>query len=376
MNLEETKIEKKRKKKHKRNVSVVIALLLIFLILTTAAFFYLYTLYSGEKKEVIKVSAELESSKQEIEQIRQDLKNGGYITIADADEQAKAAAEAMSEDYKQRIRGYMENGDGTLTMLENIYSDMIVVPDIGVYRFFDVEKDLKQSKLDMSAFEYPEMNDDETEYIGDVSYLAGNTKRGVDVSKFQGDIDWKKVQNDNIDFAYIRLGYRGYGSGKIVLDEKYEDNIAACNEIGMDCGVYFFTEAKNTEEAVEEAEFVIENLEGYSTQLPVVLDVEQSADVNESRTKNITAEERTEIIKAFFDRIEEAGYETMIYGNLKSLMIMTEYNKLEDYRKWFAYYHYPLRFPYEIDIWQYRSTGTVDGITGDADLNIMFENEE
>ncbi len=194
----------------------------------------------------------------------------------------------------------------------------------------------------------------------------------MDVFKFQGDIDWDKVKNDNIDYAYIRLGYRGYESGKIVTDDNYEKNIEGCNEAGLDCGVYFFTEAKNREEGIEEAEFVLENLGDYHVELPIVIDVELSSNVKKSRTRNLSQEDRTEAVIGFCERIKKAGYTPMIYGNLKSLMLMTDINKLEDYDKWFAYYNYPLRFPYKIKMWQYTSEGSVDGIKGNADINVMF----
>ena len=194
----------------------------------------------------------------------------------------------------------------------------------------------------------------------------------MDVSSFQGDVNWEKVKNDGVEYAFIRLGYRGYESGKIVNDSKYEDNITGCNDVGLDCGVYFFTEALNESEGVEEAEFVLECLGEHHIELPIVLDVEQSANVNKSRTKNLSAEDRTKAVIAFCERIKQAGYTPMIYGNLKSMLIMLDFEQLEEYDKWFAYFHYPLRFPYKHKIWQYTASGKVDGIKGDADLNLMF----
>ena len=108
-------------------------------------------------------------------------------------------------------------------------------------------------------------------------------------------------------------------------------------------------------------------------QLPIVIDVEQSSNPSKSRTKNLTPEERTDIVIAFCERVKEAGYEPMIYGNLKSHMRMTDIYKLEEYRKWFAYYRTPLRYPYKFDIWQYTSAGSVNGIKGEVDINLMFE---
>ena len=175
-----------------------------------------------------------------------------------------------------------------------------------------------------------------------------------------------------MDFVFIRLGFRGYESGKIVLDSKYEDNIAGSIKAGLDTGVYFFTEALTEKEAIEEAEFVIENLKDHPITMPVVIDVEESANTEKTRTKDLTAEQRTKNVIAFCKRIKEAGYEPMIYGNLKSFMIMMDFEKLENYDKWFAYYRFPFHFPYKIKIWQYTSTEKVEGIEGNTDVNIMF----
>ena len=175
-----------------------------------------------------------------------------------------------------------------------------------------------------------------------------------------------------MEFAIIRLGFRGYESGKIVLDSKFEDNIEGSIKAGLDTGVYFFTEALTEKEAIEEAEFVLEHIDGHHISMPVVIDVEDSADKENTRTKNLTSEQRTKNVIAFCKRIKEAGYEPMIYGNLKSFMVMMDFEKLEDYDKWFAYYRTPFHFPYKIKMWQYTSSEDVNGIKGKADVNLLF----
>lgn len=374
---EEQLAKRRRIKKAKRKRAIITSILILLILVATSFAVYFYFLYKKEAKsnlENIQLAqtsqAESQAAKDSYEQLQTDLQNGGFITIGEANEQADTAV----EDKLAEIRAYFENGDGTLTMLENTYPDNIVVPDKKGYHFFDIEESLVKSPLDYSKFEYPVLDEETDKYVGEATYDDGSitAKKGVDVSKFQGDVDWEKVKNDGIEFAYIRLGYRGYESGKIVVDEKYEDNIAGCNEVGLDCGVYFFTEAKTAAEAVEEAEFVLENLGEYHVELPIVIDVEESANTTKTRTKNVTAEERTKCVIAFCERIKEAGYTPMIYGNLKSLMLMTDIHELEEYDRWFAYYHYPIRFPYKYRIWQYTASGTVDGISGSADVNLMF----
>ena len=143
-------------------------------------------------------------------------------------------------------------------------------------------------------------------------------------------------------------------------------------ENGVNVGVYFFTQALNKEEAVEEAEFVLENLKDYDVSYPIVLDVEEITTKN-PRTKNMGKQDWTNVCIAFCDRIREAGYVPMIYGNLKTFMLMVDLEQLEEYEKWFAYYRTPLYFPYEFSVWQYSSTGKVNGIDTDVDMNISMK---
>lgn len=358
---------RRRKKKRGHAGYVILSLLLITSVTVGSLYAYLYY---AEKRDLEKAILDAEQATEDYEELLSELENDGYIPKDEVDEMISNNTVSI----KDMIRSSLENGDGVLMMLENLYDDMIVVPNYGRYNFFNIDSTLKASEIDKSKLIYPVKNEETGKYEGEALYDDGNVKakKVIDVSKFQGDIDWQRVKDDGVEAAYIRLGYRGYSSGEIVVDEKYEDNISACNELGIDCGVYFFTEAVNEEEAREEADFCIENLGEYSTALPIAIDVEESANLSKSRTKDLSKEQRTLNVIAFCERIREKGYEPIIYGNLKSLMIMMDISSLEDYDKWFAYYHYPLRFPYKIKMWQYSATRKVDGIEGDVDLNLMF----
>lgn len=388
---EEQKIIRRQRAKAARiRRAVITTFLVLCLIAVSGAAIYVYTLYRQElaianenKQAYEELKSRVEAGVYETAEVKPVEQTPAPDTAQEAsadkpseDEMSEAIEQAVKEtkeDYLSVIRGYMEEGK-TLEMLENIYPDNIVVPDIKGFHFLDIDKSLKQSEIDPSVIEYPVLNEETGKYEGEARYSNGDTtaKKGVDVSKFQGTVDWNSVKEDGVEFAYIRLGYRGYESGKIVIDDCYEDNITGCNEAGIDCGVYFFTEALSEAEGREEAEFVLENLGEHHIELPIVIDVEQSANVNKSRTKNLTRDERTDAVIAFCERIREAGYEPMIYGNLKSQLIMLDNTRLEEYEKWFAYYHYPLRYPYRHKIWQYTAKGRVSGIAGDADLNLMF----
>ena len=358
-----------RRRKNKRGHAGYVILSLLLITSVTVGSLYAY-LYYAEKRDLEKAILDAEQATEDYEELLSELENDGYIPKDEVDEMISNNTVSI----KDMIRSSLENGDGVLMMLENLYDDMIVVPNYGRYNFFNIDSTLKASEIDKSKLIYPVKNEETGKYEGEALYDDGNVKakKVIDVSKFQGDIDWQRVKDDGVEAAYIRLGYRGYSSGEIVVDEKYEDNISACNELGIDCGVYFFTEAVNEEEAREEADFCIENLGEYSTALPIAIDVEESANLSKSRTKDLSMEQRTLNVIAFCERIREKGYEPIIYGNLKSLMIMMDISSLEDYDKWFAYYHYPLRFPYKIKMWQYSATRKVDGIEGDVDLNLMF----
>lgn len=362
----EMRRQKTRKKRRRNNILFVCMIILLILLSATAI--YLLYLYNQEKNRTIG------AMNQKIA-LEQDMESGQYITVKEAEKRIELAKNATSEEYLNEIRSMMENGDGTLTMLETLYPNNIVVPDSGRYYFFDISETLAKNDYLNENFVFPKLNEETNKYEGEATYSINGEEvshKGIDVSKFQGDIDWNKVAKDGVEFAYIRLGYRGYGSGKLVVDENYEKNVSGCSAAGIDTGVYFFTEAVNEIEGIEEAEYVLDQIKDYKIDLPIVIDVEESASKEDSRTKKLTKEERTKAIIAFCERIKQDGHEVMIYGNLKSLMLMLDLEELENYDKWFAYYHYPLHFPYKYRVWQYSATGKVDGIKGNADLNIAF----
>ncbi len=206
-------------------------------------------------------------------------------------------------------------------------------------------------------------------------YLDGSditSLLGVDVSVHQENIDWQKVKESGIDFAMIRLGYRGYGSGEAGLDENYAENIQGAREAGIDAGVYFFSQAITVEEAVEEANLVIESLKGLDINYPVVYDWEIIYD-DTARTDNVSVDVLTDCCVAFCETIRNAGYTPMIYQNKRTTIFKLDLNRLTDYDFWLAEYGSEPTYYYDFDMWQYTSTGSVPGIDGDVDLNISFK---
>ena len=284
-----------------------------------------------------------------------------------AEQAAAEASKQKEEEILGTVKEMMENGEGTYFLLRELYPEELVVAADSRYYFFPILDSLKHHSYQKDQFL---MNDDDIlEYVVDGEVVS---KKGIDVSRYQEEIDWEKVAGDGVEYAFIRLGIRGATEGKLAIDVAYEKNMEGALANDIDVGVYFFRQELNEQEAVEEAEFVLENLEDYEISYPIVLDVEEVTTKN-PRTKELTKEDRTKACIAFCERVKEAGYTPMIYGNLKTFLLMLDMEKLEEYEKWFAYYRTPLYFPYEFSVWQYTSTGKVDGISTDVDLNVSMK---
>lgn len=197
-------------------------------------------------------------------------------------------------------------------------------------------------------------------------------KTVVDVSRYQKSINWNSVAGDGVDGAMIRVGYRGYSQyGEINGDSYFSSNINGALNAGLDVGVYFFSQAITEEEAIEEAEYVISKIKDYDVTLPVVFDMEEIPD-SDARANSLSSAKITDITIAFCERIAQAGYTPMVYGNTKWMCEKVEISRLEKYGKWIAQYNNRPYFPYEYEMWQYTETGTVNGIPGNADINLMF----
>lgn len=280
------------------------------------------------------------------------------------------AVDNADSEFLQILRGRLENGDGTMAILRDLYPEHVVMLDSGQYYFLPLQEDLAMNTYAEENFI--------AEENGLMSYQKDGevlTRRGIDVSKYQGEIDWEAVKNDGIDYAVIRVGIRGYSEGGIMEDEYFRQNMEGAIANGIPVGVYFFTQAVNEEEALEEADYVIEMLQGYQLTYPVYLDIED-VKKEDCRTNSLTVEERTNNAKVFLERIREAGYEPALYGNMKSFLLMVDLASLEQYDKWFAGYTLPIYYPYEYKMLQYSEKGRVAGVPGAVDVNICFKDYE
>lgn len=289
----------------------------------------------------------------------------GY-SQAELDQQVMSARQAASEEVLESIRSGLDAGDSVLETLRPLFPDELVVYSGGKYNFVPINRSLKMHSYD--AANLNQLESGEYQYVQDGTVIS---HKGIDVSRHQGAIDWNLVAQDGVEFAFIRVGYRGYGSGKMVEDEYFEDNIKGAIQAGIKVGVYFYSQAVSREEVLEEAAFVLEKIAPYKIECPVVFDVERVADAS-GRMNGISIEDRTAFTALFCQTIENAGYRPMIYHNTEMGVMMLGLEALEAYDKWFAAYSDVFYYPYEHRIWQYSQTGRVQGIQGDVDLNISF----
>lgn len=194
---------------------------------------------------------------------------------------------------------------------------------------------------------------------------------GIDVSVYQKEINWKKVKAAGVDFAMIRVGYRSYDEdGELVLDSRFKEHLKGAKKAGLDVGVYFFSQAKNTAEAIREARFVVRHIRGKGIIYPVVFDMEPIDGAD--RITDLNADEKTEIADAFCQVIDRNGYRPMIYGNPQWLRKHINREYLTKYDTWLAHYADETDYPYDFKMWQYSHTGKIDGIKGHVDLNMYF----
>ena len=205
-------------------------------------------------------------------------------------------------------------------------------------------------------------------FASDGSLVVGSGTMGIDVSKWNGTIDWNAVKNSGVNYVIIRVGYRGSSQGALIEDPKFKTNIKGATAAGIKVGVYFFTQAVDEVEAVQEASMVLDRISGYKISYPVFLDVEGSG----GRGDKIDSATRTAVCKAFCNTIQNAGYTAGVYANKTWLSKKMDASALSAYKIWLAQYAKTPTYTGRYDLWQYRSDGKVSGISGKVDLNISY----
>lgn len=198
------------------------------------------------------------------------------------------------------------------------------------------------------------------------------TLRGVDVSEHQWDIDWAQVAASGVDFAMIRACYRGYTEGGLFTDPYFERNIRGALDNGLQVGVYVFSQAVSVQEAMEEADYILDLIEGYDVTLPVVFDWEKIEDNDQARTKALDSGVLNDCAVAFCEKIKLAGKTPGLYFNRHLGYYRYDLRRMTDYTLWLSV---PGRYPefyYAADMWQYSFTEQVPGISEPVDMNLLF----
>lgn len=342
-------------------IVTVVSLLIAFTAVIASVFFWLYDENQGKAAVEFEKSAETSLN----------AGSGSVYTQAEVDALVSTAKKKAMEEATARLLGNIQNtlekNSDAMGMIRGLFPQKIVVYSSNKYYFLPIDSSLKAD-----AYQDENFKQDEKGYL---SYSENGkliSHMGVDVSKFQGDIDWTALKNAGVEYAIVRVGLRGYGTGKIVVDDHCDNNIKNALASGMKVGVYFYSAAISEAEAEEEAQCVLDQIKGYQISYPVYLDIEESTSEND-RTKSLTAADHTAIAKAFLKKIKDAGYQPAIYGNLKTFTLMLDLKQLEDYPKWLASYSLPIYYPYAYEAIQYTENGTINGIKGAVDLNISFK---
>lgn len=232
-----------------------------------------------------------------------------------------------------------------------------------------IDTEFVASDRNYNTFDYSNLDTTSTfwSYEDDDYY----TIAGIDVSEHQGHIDWAKVRESGVQFAMIRIGYRGTESGTCTEDPCFQENIEGALANNMKIGIYFFSQAITVEEASEEAWFVLRRLEGYDIDMPIVFDMEYP-EIGTNRIGELTPHEKTKIAMTFLETIRQNGYTPMIYGSSFTIGEHFEMQYLTDYATWIADYNTEVRYPYEYSMWQYSDSLRIDGISTNVDANMWF----
>ena len=207
---------------------------------------------------------------------------------------------------------------------------------------------------------------------GFMQLVGKDTITGIDVSYYQKEIDWQQVKDFGIQFVIIRLGCRGYETGNLIVDKKVYEYLEGARSVGLKIGAYFYSQAINRAEAVEEALFCLDILDGFQLDMPVVYDWEYVS--KEARTANMTGQTLMGCTIAFCGTIKAGGYQPMVYFNphMEKVYLDLAVLQKKGYPFWLAHYTDTMTFPYRVQMWQYSYTGNVPGIEGGVDLNIIL----
>ena len=211
------------------------------------------------------------------------------------------------------------------------------------------------------------------EETGEITLTSGQGIKGIDVSEWQGDIDWQQVKDSGVEFVIIRVGGRGTEEGTLYGDDRAQEYYEGATAVGLKVGAYIFAQSITVDEAIEEANFVLDKVKDWDVQMPLVYDWEYVDE--KARTADVDSRTLTDMAIAFCETVREAGYNPMIYFGRSQSVDLLNLEELVEYPFWLAMYSTIMDYPYKIDMWQYTDEGTVPGIQGNVDLNLWFTYE-
>lgn len=287
-----------------------------------------------------------------------DLDKDGIIYIGDLD---------SGEYYVELlpITGYHVPGNATRVHVKDKV-EYVAIDDISL--LIKTEADIDAEAEDTAVADA--VSDADRTEIRNFQATSGNSRLGIDVSKWNQEIDWDRVKGAGIEFAIIRAGYRGSVTGSLVEDPYFVTNMKGAAASGIPTGVYFFTQAINEVEAVEEASAVLELIRDYQVSCPIFIDTEGAG--GNGRADGLDPETRTLVCEAFCRTIENAGYDAGVYASRNWYNNNLYTNRLDHYYIWLAEYRSVPLYQGYYQMWQYTSKGTVDGIQGNVDMNISY----
>ena len=303
-----------------------------------------------------------EAGRSELEAIEAN----GYYTTARAEQLVEKAQNDARLDAENQIRDHFKSvleEKGALPAIRELYPEDVIVASQGSYHFYSIDENIEKNIVYGENF----TADDN----GILKYCGTNedfsSKLGVAVSRYQGEIDFEKVRDAGVSFVMIRAGLSGSSEGGFLEDDYFADNIKMARQAGLEVGIYFESAAINEEEAAEEAEFVLDIISPYEISYPVAILIEP-AESNDERTAGLRSFDYTAITDAFCDRIEEAGYVSMVYGNMVSFTELLDNSVTQKRALWVSCIADRMYYPYQMDLWEYTRNGRIDGISGGAVL--------
>lgn len=295
-----------------------------------------------------------------------ESENGNALTAKEAEEMKNDKTSVYDMSAKENMKNEEESLDSeTEESLDDGNHTQITYAD-GTQAWVELNPNLERNEYDFTKLVYqnPVMR----------YYVDGKSASwfGVNLTSAQGDVDFSKLKSAGCDYVMIRVGSRGYSSGEIVMDSNYEKYLEGAKKAGLGIGVYFYSQAINKDEIIDEVDALFAAIEKYPIDYPVVFDMESVED-DMARTDALSATDRTMLANLFLSEVEDAGYKPMLYGDKEWLMTKLDLDSLSKYDVWLSQEGDAPDYPYQFNMWQYTKAGSVKGVEGDVSLSISFK---